>query len=75
VEILPFLINVHGIEAGFVPGGRAVQRSSFARILNGLRKLDYLFASKVQAKKPLFLVGEQLSLADIAVVSGLTRVS
>lgn len=70
IELLPNLMSVYGIAAGFAPGGKEVQRHSLNKALNALRKLDDLFKGGKS-----FLVGESLTLADIAVVSGLTRVS
>ncbi|KAF9053516.1 glutathione S-transferase [Rhodocollybia butyracea] len=48
-------------------------QKKYAAAVDALAKLDVLFARKEAQNEPAFLIGDRVTLADIAVVSGLVR--
>lgn len=63
--------SISGYNGKDVP--TALVQFKYASAVDALAKLDVLFARKAAAKEPAFLVGSQVTLADIAVISGLVR--
>lgn len=73
-SILSNLIFVYGTIGGhYKDVGPLTLQARYNAAVDNLRKLDVVLARKAAEKKPAFLVGDKVTLADIAVVSGLVR--
>lgn len=67
-------IFVYGTIGGhYKDVGPLTLQARYNAAVDNLRKLDVVLARKAAEKKPAFLVGDKVTLADIAVVSGLVR--
>lgn len=65
---------VYGSLAGYTKGvPPTLLQSRYKTAVQALEKLDVLFARKAAAKKPPFLVGDKITVADVTAMSGLAK--